>query len=471
MNESRERADFRRALATLLQDMERETSGFAADTFAGANEPGVLEHVTRRLFLDGLLTELGWTLGVRGDVTEETRLRAATTLYIDYMGVSDVRTPLLIVEAKAWDVPFISGRGPGRGRASGLDLLVLTVEHVKAGHARSDCPAALAWYDFVEQIRGYVLELKDRYGHDVPRVVLTSGQWLVVFVSPTRTFLENTPVDEEQIVILQKDSYVAEAEKILDLLARRRLAGVGQVFLRPTQLGGYVGHESLSAVFHGVHLRYEASGSTRYVPKPRILVYPLIILRRSDGVLLLVVEETDFLLDDRQDSIADHLLEVNQAAERLLRRCGEVLGVDLSAAPVDQFPGFPPRPRLGVAASSAPILVYDLAEVDEWLMVTGQSTHYLRHAPDLTCRFHAWSSSLDVGRACGTSAVSLRTALSPRSFFTDGQVHHCAHQDVIDMRDERCHIAAIDSRTCCRACHYSVLCWPTSETVALPCGS
>ncbi len=468
MNESRERSDFRRALETLLHGMDREVSDPADSAIVGSSEPGVLEHVTRRLFLDGLLTELGWSLGPRGDVAEEARLRAKTTLFIDYMGVSDVKTPLLIVEAKAWDVPFISGRGGTRSR--GMDLLVLTIEHLKSGNSREECPAVLAWYDYLTQIAGYVRELKDRYGHDVPRVVLTSGQWLVIFVSPTKTFLEDAPVDEEQIVILQKNEYVAEARQIIDLLARRKLAGDGLLFLRPTQLAGYISDRALVAVFHGIHLRYEATGSSRFAPKPRILVYPLIILLRVDGAILLVIEENDFPLDERQDSIASHLSNVDDAASQLLRRCSDALVLDLRASPVDQFPGFARRQRQGDATSPIPILVHDPLEVDEWLMVTGQATHYLRHSPDVDCRFHEWSSCRDEGRACGTHAISLRTAQSPRSFFTDGQTHHCAHQDMIDVRDQRCHIAAIDSRTCCAACHYSVVCWPASGAPALPCG-
>ncbi len=468
MNESRERSDFRNALETLLRGMEQEVSDPADGAIVGSSEPGVLEHVTRRLFLDGLLTELGWSLGPRGDVAEEARLRAKTTLFIDYMGVSDVKTPLLIVEAKAWDVPFISARG--RTRSRGMDLLVLTIEHLKSGKAREESPAALAWYDYLDQIAGYVHELKTRYGHDVPRVVLTSGQWLVIFVSPTKTFMDETSVDEGQIVILQKNEYVAEARQIIDLLSRRKLAGDGLSILRPGQLGGYISGGALASVFHGVHLRYEATGSSRFVPKPRILVYPTIILLRADGAMLLVMEENDFPLDERQDSIASHLSDVEAAALRLLQRCSDALDLELRASAVAQFPGFPRRQRQGDPPATVPLLVHDPFAGDEWLMVTGEATHYLRSSPVVDCRFHEWSSCHDEGRACGMHAVSLRTARSPRSFFTDGQTHHCAHQDMIDMRDQRCHIAAIDSRTCCSACHYSVICWPTPGSPVIPCG-
>lgn len=472
MNGSRERSDFRNALAALLDDMEDETSGRGSNSYQGAEEPGVLEHVTRRLFLDGLLTELGWSLGVRGDMPEEARVRADTTLYIDYMGVHpDVRTPLLIVEAKAWDVPLISSRGRGRAVRRDVDLLILTIEHFKAGSAREECPAALAWYDFVEQIAGYVRELRDRHGHDVPRVVLTSGQWMVIFACPTKTFLDTAAVDDKQIVVLRKENYLTESTTILDLLARRVLAGDSQSFLRPSQLRGYIGPETLSAAFHAIHVKYEATGSSRFAPKPRILVYPVVVLQRVDNTLLLAIEDKEFPLDERQDSIVEHLSDVSGAAERLLHRCGELLGLELQAAHLDQFPGFPVRPRRVDETVPHRVLVNDLPARNEWVMVTGSSSHYLRPEPAQDCRFHAWSACHQVGQGCGANSIAFRVATSPRSFFTDNQPHHCAHQHILDVRDERCHIAAIDSRTCCQACHYSQICWSQSEMAALPCGT
>lgn len=470
MNDARERSDFKSALNILVQDMERETSALASNTYQGAEEPGVLEHVTRRLFLDGLLVELGWSLGVRGNVAEEARVRANTTLFIDYLGVrADVRTPLLIMEAKAWDVPMISASG--RPTDSEIDLLVLTLEHLKAGGARDESPSTVAWYDFLRQIWRYVHELKSRLNHDVPRVVLTSGQWLVIFVTPTKTFLDDAPVDEGQIVLFKKDEYVRQSDRILDLLAHRRLAGDAESFLRPSQLGGYIDHSTLSAVFHGIHLRYEATGSTKFAPKPRILVYPVVILLRADGVLILAIEDSEFALDERESEISDHLLKVNEAAQSLLGRCSDALGVDLAASEIDQFPGFPPRPRLLPAPfPKMKIVVHDLPEAQEWVLVTGQSTHYLRESPELECRFHEWSACRLEGNECGPSAISFRVAKSPRSFFTDGQPHHCAHQLLLDTRDPLCHIAGIDSRTCCQSCIYSAICWQDYDLSRLPCG-
>jgi hypothetical protein len=467
MNDGRVTGDFKDALAGLLERMERSASEVGDDTYAGAGETSLLEHSTRRYFLDELLELLGWTLGINGDVSEEARVKAEETTYIDYAGVHPHdRVPLLIVEAKAWDKPFIS---PGNGTvANPKDLLVLTVEHIRAGRARNDSPASVSWHDYLVQIGGYIRELKTRYGHDVPRAVLTSGQWLVVFRHPTKTFLGDAPVDDSHFVLFEWNDYVARSTEILGLLARSELANVAPTSLRPSQVGAYIDAENLVSAFHGIHVRYEKSGSSKFAARPRILVYPAVILQRRDGVLVTVIDENFSLLDDRHDQIATHLAEVHAAGLALLTSCGASIATALNPAPLTLFPGFPVRPRRTSIRVLQPVVVHEANEPNEWTLVTGQATHFLRESPLIACRFHEWAACRDAGVQAGNSAISMRSVSSPRSFFTDGQHHHCAHQPMLDVRDERCRIAAFDSRTCCQACHFSVVCWPDTESAALP---
>ena len=49
-------------------------------------------------------------------------------------------------------------------------------------------------------------------------------------------------------------------------------------------------------------------------------------------------------------------------------------------------------------------------------------------------------------------------------------VRGCAHQTVQDRRQDRCRIAPIDMRTCCRACVFQEVCWSKQELEILPCG-
>lgn len=469
MNDGRATGEFKDALAKLLEGIQRAASDVGDDTYAGAGEANLLEHNTRRFFLDGLLEALGWTLGVTGNVSEEARVKAEKTTYIDYAGVHPHdRVPLLIVEAKAWNKPFISaGEGPP---ARPKDLLILAIEHIKAGRDRDSSPATVAWHDYLVQIAGYIRTLKARYGHDVPRLVLTSGQWLVVFVHPTKTFSSNDPVDDSHFVIFEQSQYVARSTELFDLLARSILAIDAPASLRPSQLGGYIDATSVVAAFHGVHVHYEKSGSSQFAARPRILIYPAVILQRRDTVLLTVIEEKYSPLDERNDAIAAHLTEIHTAGLALLAACAEAIGTPLQSAPLTAFPGFTVKPRRAPIKPHQPVVVHEASAPNEWTLVTGQATHFLRETPLLTCRFHEWATCRTNGEQAGDSAISMRSVGPPRSFFTDGQTHHCAHQPMLDIRDQRCRIAVFDTRTCCQACHYSVLCWPEREGTALPCG-
>jgi predicted type IV restriction endonuclease len=78
-------------------------------SFLGAEPGPTLEHVTRRHFIDPFLRALGWNLSqLNEEMIEEARTRGETTLRLDYLGVNQqTRIPVLIVEAKSWESPFV----------------------------------------------------------------------------------------------------------------------------------------------------------------------------------------------------------------------------------------------------------------------------------------------------------------------------------------------------------------------------
>lgn len=475
MNQARAESEFKAAISLLLQGAERAVSATAADTYAGANELTILEHNTRRFFLDGLLEALGWKLGVDGNVAEEARVKADTTTFLDYAGVHPgTRTPLLIVEAKSWDAPFIAKRSSGTVRSGGpFELLIQGAEHVRAGGSRNESPVILEWHDHLVQIAGYVRDLKDEYRHEVARVVLTSGQWMVVFESPAKTFAESKPIDERQFHVFRKDEYVSRSAEILDLLSHRTLVGDIPSVLRPTQLGAYISQSDFKSAFHAVHVRYEETGSSRFERRPRVLVYPAVIFLRGDGALITVIQECEgFLLDHFDGSVRNHLEEVFSAAKSLLEACEAELGVAVIADPLSNFPGFPARPSRRSSPLPSPIVVIGIDDTPgEWILATGVNSHYLLESPQVNCGFHGWGQCRSVDKASGVRAINARSVRNPRAYFTDNEVHHCAHVSVLDRREKHCRIAPVDERTCCQACIYLDVCWTESDRTSLPCGS
>lgn len=111
MNEHQLRNQFRGDLSTLIEDMTQSLENEDLDPYSKERKNTLLEHHTRILFFDRLLTILGWRLGARGNVAEEARIKAETTRFMDYVGLKEeTKAPLMIFEAKAREKPFVSAR-------------------------------------------------------------------------------------------------------------------------------------------------------------------------------------------------------------------------------------------------------------------------------------------------------------------------------------------------------------------------
>lgn len=479
MNREQAENRFQVGLGDLIEDITQEFSPEAPDPYAGAGQQTVLEHTTRIYFFDRFLELLGWNLGIRGNVVEEARIKAETTTFMDYVGVNQTtRAPALLVEAKAWGKPFIAPRNHVRFEDSRRQLIVATIQHINDGGEKGKSPAISIWHDYLLQVRQYVRDFREQHEHDLPCAVLSSGQWMIVFTDPITTFFSGE-VNDEQFEIFRLEKYVEDARRLFALLNQETLAGIIPFSLRPSQLLDYVAADKISAVFHGVHIKYEESGSALFTPRPRILIYPALIFQRDDNIFLTIIgcgspivmgmkaiDGTD------EKSLAPHLMKVEEEAKELLEVCSNEVGMPLVPFQLFDFPGFPQSIESANKETSRKRVVMPLRKAgDEWLLVTGIQTHYLMETPTVNqCRFHSWTNCQNVSREIGVTAISTACTRPPRSFFTDSQIYHCAHQTVQDRRHSRCYIAALDARTCCRACIYQDLCWSFDELNMLPCG-
>ncbi|WP_406868419.1 hypothetical protein [Paraburkholderia fungorum] len=299
-------AEFIQRFADLIDRFNASIAADARPEFAGAEAGDPHEHTTRVHFLDELVELLGWSLGLGGDMAEEARLKGETTTFMDYLGVrADTNAPALLIEAKAWDKAFLEPR-----KKNSFDppvLLGAGINHWRSGGEEKDSPVAGQWHAYIKQVGGYVKGLKERYGHTLPRAVITSGQWIVVFVDPVQAFVEGT-VEDVKIKIFQKQNFKAQAGELFSLLSRKALAAETPFDVRPTQVLNYLTRDLVVACFHAVHVSYEASGSPVFGRKPRVLVYPALVLRGADNMLLTVLEESEeSLLEYTKDETADEL--------------------------------------------------------------------------------------------------------------------------------------------------------------------
>jgi hypothetical protein len=466
-------AEFTDLFADLIDRFDASIAADARPEFAGAEVGDPHEHTTRVHFLDELIGLLGWSLGLGGNMAEEARLRGDTTTFMDYLGVeAGTNAPALLIEAKAWDKPFLEPRRKEAFEAP--TLLGDGINHWRVGGEAKNSPVAGLWHSYINQVGNYVKGLKDRHGHTLPRAVITSGQWIVVFIDPVQAFIEGT-VEDVKIKIFRKQNFKAQASELFGLISKRALAAETPFSVRPTQVLNYLTKDSLVACFHALHVSYEASGTPVFGRKPRVLIYPALVLQGADNMLLTVLEESEeFLLEYTKDeatgelSLGPHVEGLATGAKALLVRTGEQLDLELRAAPTVDFPGYPREPMHGHAILK-PLVRSNPKERDNWIIVIGQATHFVKDRPEVECRFHKWSACDRL--AAGPSAISRPMLSSPRALFIDEAPHHCAHRDVVDHREPRCQIQMVEERLCCRGCSFASMCWPGSSTLPLPCGA
>ena len=473
--------EFQVGLGRLLEAVERELAPEVLSPYQRSGSHVVHEHDTRKYFFDRFLALLGWHLGPGGDVAEEVRIKGETTTFMDYAAVNaNTRAPALLVEAKSWEKPFVRPRGGKRPNATERELIIEAVLHVRSGGEKTRSPVSGDWHDYLVQVAGYVRQLKERYGHELPRVMLGSGQWLLVFTSPVVTFIDGN-INDEQFKIFKLAEYVGAAANIYKLLSQPKLAAIAPVRLRSTQLLDHVTAATVTAVYHALLIRYENSGATLFAPQPRILVYPALLVQRNDGTLFTIIDREQPIYmnlessgDSEVQNINSHLEEIAAWSTKLLRACSNEIGMPLVTFDLSDFPGFPDSEDDATLplGGKHKAVVRRLKRVgDEWVLATGTYPHYVLAEPSVACRFHAWGECKVEESQIGQQAISTPRTDYPRSFFVDGSIYHCSHQAVQDRRDSRCHIAAIDMRTCCRACVYQNLCWTPVEITQLPCGS
>lgn len=466
MNRPKLASDFRQGLEAFVARVRRGFEAGGPEAFAGAAVANPLEAVTRDFVIDGLMGLLGWRLGPGGDMAVEARIKGDTTTFMDYVGVTaDKRAPVLIVEAKAWDKPFVSPRERKEAELDPRRLIARGIQHLREKGAKATSPVVGLWHDYLEQVHGYVHGLKAVHGYDVPRVVLTSGQWLVVFKRPGDRFLAEADPEFDDIIVFEFDDYVERTREIFDLVARANLVEDIPRPLRPSQLQPLIKQETLKACYHGLQVTAQADQKSPFEAVPRVWSHPTLILERTDGALLVVAAEG--VVIDRGERFGANRQDIQDRAGALLATCSATLGFALVPAPVSEFVGFSPvgdEQNLGGGRRFV-----DGEEVGgSWLLVTGDQPHYLSETADIQCAFHNWI-------ACGpdkigASAVLLPSLEDPAALFIDGDPQHCAHQAQFDYRDPRCHLHQLDQRPCCHTCVYRSVCWPAGHGVLVPCG-
>lgn len=477
--------EFRRAESCL------RTQYATAESAAPESMPAaMLERPTRRFLIDHFLRALDWNPDNPGQVIEEARAHSIGNdrLYFDYLGVSPAgRAPLLIVEAKGFDITR-----PRRARGPELDakdmgqLICDAVLALKDKSQRSTGIIA-EWAEYLKDLQSYVSALDDLGRRTLRRVVITAGNWVVVFEEPLACFVTAGQPNAERVHCFPSgDEILLRHVELYEMLHRRRLVDTLPLVLDVAEALEFLPPGKVENCSRAVMVATSAATGAERKKYPTRSVYPALLVNSSDRWFAIL--DLDRWVEEPKGSerIEDFLRSLNQAGGDLERRLRDRLGLPLVPMPLEQFPGFPQKqirqwttipevpPLPGSTAERAALeasrtFVVPSGEPGapaEFVVVTGVSWFYKsdRSNTPSVCTFHFWKGARNAGVARG----DLQFGCSVASFTEDGQDRHCAHGDLLSIRAQRCHVLPVESHMCCHSCTFVGACWD-SDHERLPC--
>lgn len=443
----------------LLPRIERMYAGMdpaRATSYEGQGRLLINEAQVRKYIIDPMLEALGWKLNDPEAMIVEAGVEpldnSSHRRFLDYFGTGriDECKASLLVEAKR-----LSHELPKHEK--GMDLKQVMVDALKAaqkakGSAKEKGkrgPLSVEWLDVLTTLFDYVERL-DSGEHGAPRkVLLTNGEWLIVFTDPMKTLVNKEIATNDLLVVanLEEASGAAVAlfaqlsfESLTDELQEQNVVDLCR-FVAPDG-------EPLPAVF-AVEISTGELGK-----RPLMGVQPTVAVQIPGGGWMRFMNpalEHHVLRSEAE--LASDMGAINKQAETLvakLRHHRDIRLVD-AAAFENSSPKIPKFPST--------LLLRRVAD-NRFVMYLGKSTHpFVEPGEFAGCPYHWHGNASKEGVAANTTPI-LRPSIEPPAYFPSGSVRHCAHAEVHALRATKCAIQAMDSFLCCRACALQTRCWP-----------
>ena len=481
--------DYRNDFGPLIARVRHELAGKDDEILTAAD--AALEFHARQYVVNSLLAALNWRMNLTADeglpnLLPEVPVTSSETgriLFLDYFG-REITTsePLLIVETKrpSSGLPRIADPAelvPGR-YATQEELRRYLARVVSRGlqgeQLRED------WSDWLSKLREYVRSVCKRASRAPRRVVVTNGDWLIIFLDPEDAFLgtHDTP-DPDRIVVFENYEVLVEDEAGA-LLRHLEYWAVSDrpLSIRASEVVFYLTGDQVDRAMHGIRLRYSQE-PRNYGDPPAIWVAPVLFLRSNSGSWLLIDEPpTEYRIPERYRDLKKHLTAVQAAAKGLLGQVATALNscprLSSLSEHYDDKPSFA---GLRGVTEEAP---------DRYIVATGRETHYLLPTPSVpNCPYHDWLLS---NKESVASSHLVERSTSPRAYFVSGELHHCSHRDVESAKWNRitdanssrcgsrsgsdgqafCEIWRYETHLCCRTCVFEDVC-TKAEVFRLPC--
>jgi hypothetical protein len=216
-----------------------------------------LEAHIRTYVVNAFLAALNWRL----DVPPETdlpnlvpeapleSLEKGTIRFLDYLGLErHITQPLLVVETKR-----PSALLPRLAKLS--DDFVLSLPEVVSRGLAGD-PLLAQWPQWLSTLRDYIRSIHARANEAPKRVLLTNGDWLILFLDPSDAFLEGGTSDAERILVFSNRSEIEHRYAEL-FRALEHATVIGEApGLTPGDLPSCIASEEVDRLMHGLRLCY-----------------------------------------------------------------------------------------------------------------------------------------------------------------------------------------------------------------------
>jgi hypothetical protein len=484
----RAREDYERIYRPRVEEVRAQ---FASND-SGQESPDVddaLEAHVRQYLINALLNALNWRLDRRPDQGLETITipeapikpsGTGNTRFLDYLGTdgSEGRA-LLVVETKRPNSSLLSRiRKYNRYADETLPQLIAAALEGKADVGKE-------WQEWLETLRDYARRVRDQSSQPPRRVVLTNGSWLIIFTDPDNSFLQGGTPDDRRILVYEKLEEIEtrpgeafrwlEHQQVLDEVPPLNVASIA-FYVRP---------ESLIHAMHGLRVLY-AEQESLFAVSPVVHLSPVLFLHSIHGAWLQVKSEIEYALPHEAEKHPEHLNQIYRVATGLLADVNARLRTRLVCLPLEEH--YEDESSFRVLPGVIKKRVPGGHRRWEYLVVTGEHTHYLLPEPTVKgCRYHDWSVSSREGHAA-TPVPITRRSTDPRSFFFTPELHHCTHREVDatkagpitpenrdlcglrsgDDYEAFCEIAPFERHLCCRACVFQRVCAKAS-VFHLPC--
>lgn len=434
-----------------------------AQGYQGQGRKQINEAQVRQYIIDHMLEALGWKLNDPTYMVVEAGVDPSNDKqhrrFLDYLGIGrrDECKASLLVEAKR-----LSHELPAHD--VGMDLRnVMTDALGEAKKAEKSSngkwkrsPLSAEWLDVLTTLFDYVTRLHSS-NHGAPRrVLLTNGDWSIVFIDPVKTLVNHDFAANDLLVAsdLEQASKSAASlfvhlayESFTDSLPEQSAVDLCR-FVEP---GGDPLQASFAAEISTAQLR----------TRPLLGVLPAIAVQMPGGGWIRfknpAVEER-VLVDDVQLSM--EMATVRAHAEQLVselrpqRELRFVSAVGFEET-ISKPPPFP----------SSRLLRRDAT--DRFVMYLGKEAHpFVDPGAFSGCPYHYYGEAVKEGVAAEPPIYKRST--DPPAYFPSGSAQHCAHGRVHAQKAARCAIRAMDEFLCCRACALQTRCWPDGAPT-FPC--